>query len=34
MAHEREMAGVYYPAAAGTLTEEEWTTLQSARPEE
>jgi len=33
-AHEREMSNVYYPAAAGTLTEEEWGILEGARPEE
>jgi tRNA splicing ligase len=31
-AHERDMAKVYYPAAAGTLAEGEWTILESARP--
>jgi hypothetical protein len=33
-AHERELAGVYYPAAAVVLTEEEWVILEGARPEE
>lgn len=33
-AHEQEMSRVYYPAAAAALTEEEWATLEAARPEE
>jgi hypothetical protein len=33
-AHERELTNVYYSAAAGTLTEEEWTMLERARPRE
>lgn len=32
-AHERDMASVYYPAAAATLEEEEWTILENARPD-
>lgn len=32
-AHEREMQSVYYPVAAGSLTDEEWTVLEHARPE-
>ena len=31
-AHEREMADVYYPAAAPILTDEEWSALEAARP--
>jgi hypothetical protein len=31
-AHERENRSVYYPAAAGSLTEEEWAILEAARP--
>ena len=31
-AHEKDMGQVYYPAAEGRLTDEEWTALQSARP--
>jgi len=31
-AHEQQMSEVYYPAAAPELTEEEWATLDSARP--
>jgi hypothetical protein len=33
-AHEKEMGQVYYPAAAALLTEEEWSVLEAARPEE
>jgi hypothetical protein len=33
-AHEVEMGKVYYPAAAALLTEEEWSVLEAARPEE
>ncbi len=33
-AHEKEMGQVYYPAAAPILTDEEWQTLETARPEE
>ena len=33
-AHEKEMGQVYYPAAATILTDEEWQTLEAARPEE
>jgi hypothetical protein len=33
-AHEKEMATVYYPAAAALLTAEEWTILETARPAE
>jgi hypothetical protein len=33
-AHEKEMGQVYYPAAAGVLTEDEWKVLEAARPEE
>jgi hypothetical protein len=32
-AHERENRSVYYPIAAGSLTAEEWTILEAARPE-
>lgn len=32
-AHEREMASVYYPVAASTLTDAEWEILEKARPE-
>jgi hypothetical protein len=32
-AHESEMERVYYPAAQTMLTAEEWTILESARPE-
>ncbi len=32
--HETEMKSVYYPAAEATLTEEEWTILEAANPEE
>lgn len=32
-AHERENRNVYYPAAAGSLTEEEWAVLEAARPQ-
>jgi len=32
-AHERENRSVYYPVAAGSLTEEEWAILEGARPE-
>ena len=32
--HERELTKVYYPAAVGVLTEDEWKVLESARPEE
>jgi hypothetical protein len=31
-AHERENRSVYYPAAAGSLTEDEWAILEAARP--
>jgi len=31
-AHENENRSVYYPAAAGSLTEEEWAILEAARP--
>ena len=31
-AHEKENRSVYYPVAAGSLTEEEWATLEAARP--
>jgi len=31
-AHEREMLTVYYPVAAGSLTNEEWMTLEGACP--
>ena len=31
-AHERENRSVYYPAAARSLTEEEWAILEAARP--
>ena len=31
-AHERENRSVYYPVAAGSLTEEEWAILEAARP--
>jgi len=31
-AHERENRAVYYPVAAGSLTEEEWAILEAARP--
>jgi hypothetical protein len=31
-AHEKENRSVYYPAAAGSLTEDEWTILEAARP--
>jgi len=31
-AHESEMAKVYYPAAAGSLNEEEWTALEASAP--
>lgn len=31
-AHERENRSVYYPAAAGNLTEDEWAVLEAARP--
>ena len=33
-AHEHEMAGVYYPAAAPQLTADEWSVLERARPAE
>ena len=33
-AHERELTKVYYPAAASTLSDEEWTVLEGARPRE
>ena len=33
-AHEKEMAQVYYPAAAPLLSDEEWQILEAARPEE
>jgi hypothetical protein len=33
-AHEKEMERVYYPAAEPSLTDEEWTVLESARPAE
>ncbi len=33
-AHEKEMGQVYYPAAAPLLTAEEWSALETARPEE
>lgn len=33
-AHESEMRKVYYPAAEGLLTAEEWKILEAARPEE
>jgi len=32
-AHEKEMAEVYYPAAAALLTDEEWILLDQARPD-
>ncbi len=32
-AHEREMQSVYYPVAAGSLTAEEWSVLEGARPD-
>ncbi|HXA16701.1 MAG TPA: hemerythrin domain-containing protein [Thermoanaerobaculia bacterium] len=32
-AHESEMERVYYPAARTTLTAEEWSILESARPD-
>ena len=31
-AHERENRSVYYPVAAGSLTEDEWAILEAARP--
>ena len=31
-AHERENRSVYYPVAAGSLTEEEWAILEAAKP--
>jgi hypothetical protein len=31
-AHERENRSVYFPIAAGSLTEEEWAILEAARP--
>jgi len=31
-AHERENRSVYYPVAAGSLTEDEWAVLEAARP--
>ena len=31
-AHEKENRSVYYPVAAGSLTEDEWTILEAARP--
>ena len=33
-AHEKEMAQVYYPAAESLLTAEEWSVLETVRPEE
>ena len=33
-AHETEMEKVYYPAAATLLTDEEWETLEKAKPED
>ena len=33
-AHEKEMAQVYYPAAAPLLSDEEWQILEASRPEE
>ena len=30
--HERENRSVYYPVAAGSLTEDEWAILEAARP--
>jgi hypothetical protein len=33
-AHENEMGRVYYPAADSLLTTEEWSILETARPEE
>ena len=33
-AHETEMETVYYPAAAELLTDEEWKTLEKAKPED
>ena len=33
-AHEKEMENVYYPAATPFLTDEEWSVLEAARPEE
>jgi hypothetical protein len=32
--HENEMEKVYYPAAAPLLTDDEWRTLEAARPSE
>ena len=31
-AHEKENRSVYYPIAAGSLTEDEWAVLEAARP--
>ncbi len=33
-AHEKEMGQVYYPAAASSITDDEWSVLEAARPEE
>lgn len=33
-AHEKDMRQVYYPAAEPLLTDEEWSVLETARPEE